>query len=452
MGDHKRWRNALVVAISVPLLSACPSPQTSGPPSTSVTFEVVDSLGSPVAGQAAYQAADGLWASLQATEPGVYAFPVPNDDGRYGFSVNCPSGLLASSTTAFTYQLTLEETTQARVTCPLTFVGSMSTVEGSYDASVVNADRVDVHTGIGFDTGLGGSAVGTFGPISIAAGSDRIVMGIAYNAASVPVAMHIVRDVSVTSATSLDLVFEFHEGLTPLTTPSFSASVPAGYDPRVGVAFSASPSSYVQLYSDETSASAQAPLGVADLRPGDLYLIRSSATQGAAPQTTVGTMQFQPSLGEVDLMLPEPWTAAPTVSGSALPTFLGLRRLPSEADTRAHVLVASWDGILDGPIGIVSPDAMWQFVVSDGWLDGEEAYSVPDLTALPGFLGARPLTGETVSWTIGTVASNLDTRALLTGPAHPLGLESGIYSPLFPPRVAGAVNRVAFVQGSYVVP
>ena len=456
MGNRRRsYATAASAAVLTLMLTACPStPADVTPAGIRVAVEVVDSFGASVNGQAAFQVGDAPWQALQSEATGSYELHVPQGEDRYGFTVNCPTGLQASSTKAMTIQATTDETTELRVTCPLSFVGSVTNVEGPYDATALGgADHVDVYSDVVADPGPGGVTAGAYGPIPQTVGAGRTIVGVANDAGGRPIALEIVRDLNLSMNAVVSVVFDLDDTLGLWTTPSFDDSVPAGWSPSVQVGFIAERGGLLILHAESTSSSTLAQFHVSQAQPGDLYLVLSSATQGFAPGISVGSFQLLASIDDLDLTLPQPWTVQPGVIPAPLPTFTGLAGLPSHPDIRGHVLLLEWDPILDeAPNPWVGPDAAWQFFVSAGWLGAATEYEPPDLTSLPGFPGAKPLGGESVGWMVGTVASTASTHTLLTSEAFPMGLESGHRTPLFPPLVEGIVNHISIIEDAFTAP
>lgn len=450
-----RWNLALRLAMlmmaAAAILTSCGQGPVE-PLGTEVTVHVVDTQGYSVNGQGAFQLGTGSWESLAPQSTGTFVFSVPDETSRYGFAVNCPSGLQSSSTKALVYQLTVEEATEIRATCPVSFVGSATTVEGSFDATTAfaTADSVQFMTELDSETVFAGT--GTYGPLTAPAGSSQSLVAVAEDASSVPVAVKVLRDLNLTEATTLNVTFAAGDAVGSTTTPDFSTTVPTGWNANMGFNFIAEGNQFVSLASASDAAATTVPT-VANIQAGDLYLVSSSATESVPPDRTVATVQFHSSPSSIDFDLPEPWSVVPNATVAVLPTFSGLTDLPNEPNFRGQFMAYLWDGIPDVTgTPTFGGQALIQIFASTGWLDGNTTYATPDLTGVAGFQGAKPLTGESTSYIIGSMASNLTMEELLTGPALPFGYDTGFVMPFYPPIVDGAINRIAFVQGFYTVP
>ena len=456
IGSVRSWTRTIMGAASLLLLAACAAGTGGGtqqPTGTDVTVNVVDSQGRPVNGSGAFQVGDDAWESVAPAATGEFELLVPEGETRFGFAVNCPSGLQGSSTKIIGFHATVDETTELLATCPSTFVGSATTIEGNYDATAFAAtDSVQIYTDVADFFGPGATPSGPYGPITTSTGSDRTIVAVAENAASEPVAVRILRNQNVSSAATVNINFGAGDAVGSVATDDFTASVPAGFSPNISIALLPENGQLIFFESEATAAATPMPT-VTTMAEDDLYAVIATADSGGTPSVTVGAIHLVDSFAGVDLDLPEPWTTTPGVTGTALPTFTDLRPLPNETDFRGHAVIYLWEGIPDlGPTPGIVGGALIQFFVSSGWLGADTSFEVPNLTSLPGFAGARPLSGEEASWIVGSIASNLDTSALLSSPAFPLGYSTGVITPVYPPRVEGAVTRVGLVQDTYTVP
>lgn len=449
-------RIALALGALAFLATACTSgaggPTDPEPTGTLVTVNVVDTQGLSINGQGAYQTGDAAWTSVAPVETGTYEFRVPEDESRYGFAVNCPSGLQASSSKVLLYHATVEEATEILATCPVSFVGSATTVEGSFDATAVGGDSVDVFTSLETASGASATPSGTYGPLAIPANSAGTVVAVADDASGVPVGVRIARSVNLASAGTLALNFTVGDAVGSVMGPDWSSSVPAGYSPYLGTSFTTPDSQVIGLGSVNSAASEPLPT-VSSAQSGDLYLSISLADDGATPMTTFSTIQFQGSLTDLDVDLPDPWTVTPSIVGGALPTFTGLAELPNEPNFRGHMLIFLWSGIPNMPPapGLAAGGLIQSFVTT-AWRGSASTFQVPNLTAVPGFEGARALSGDEGAWISGAFSSSLDMAALLTSEPIPLAFTTGLVMPMYPPRVEGAVHRMGYVQGGFTVP
>ena len=459
MGTSSRpvraWRRVFGSIVSLLLLAACGSDTGGGtlpPTGTEIVVNVVDTQGRPLNGSGAFQYGEAAWESVAPAATGEFELLVPGDEKRFGFALNCPSGLQGSSTKVIGFHATVDESTELLVTCPSTFVGSATTIEGTYDATAfAAADSVDIYTDVSDFTGPAATPAGAYGPIASSAGAGRTVVAVAEDVTSEPVAVRIVRDQNLGSVATMNINFTAADAVGSVVTDDFTASVPGGFTPNVTVSLLPENGQFIFLASEGTAAATAMPTVN---RAGEtLYAVSAAANNGGSPFVSVGAIHLVDTFAGLELDLPELWPTPPGITATALPTFTGLVPFPSEPDFRGHTLIFQWDGLpeLGSAPGFVD-GALIQFFVSNGWLGAETSFEVPNLTSLPGFAGARPLSGETASWIVGSVASNLGTSTLLSSPAFPLGYSTGVLTPLYPPRLAGAVSRVGLVEDTYTVP
>lgn len=442
---------ALALALAT---AACTSGGTGTPTptGTTVTVAVVDIAGNPVNGQAAAQVGDEAWSAAVPAEPGLYEVLVPTGEVRYGFIVNCPSGLQASSSKLMGYQATTAETDSLRVTCPLSLVGSTTTVEGNFDATALGADTVEIGTDVDRFFGPAATPAGAYDPLATTTGNDRTVLGIAYDASNDVIGLKVVRNLDIASPVNVNMTFAGGDAVGSFLTPDWSATVPVGYTASTSLSLVPENGQAFGIGSESTAMPVSLPT-FPGMQGDDMYVMGSFASNGGSPDIQVATLQTRTALAGVDLDVPSPWTSTPDVVGSALPTFTGLTPLPSEPSFRGHMVAFSWDGI--PPVSgwpNLSSSGLIHLFVTDGWLDGSTEYATPDITGIAGFEGAKPLSGEEIFWVVVSVASSLDFPAFLSSTPLPQAFSTGIYGTAYPPHVPGVVNRIALTQGTYNAP
>lgn len=431
------WRVLLLTGLMA--LAAC----TPAPSGTKVTVNVVDSQGNPVTGQAAvYQTGSGAWQALAPSGIGQYTFTVPSGETRYGFTVNCPTGVQASSMKATTYQATTTEATALKVFCPLAFSGSAAKVSGNYNLSAVGGTSLTVYS----DTDLKFFS-GATGPyeISSAVGSNRELVAVAQDIGGNYVGVKVLRGLNVTAPIVADINFTAADVPATGVVSDFSASLPAGFSVNFGSYFLSSSGVYTALL-NSTSGTSGSYNKVPSTIPGDLHWIYAIARGSGGREIAHIKVRANPATESITL--PAPIPTGTTVTLAKLPTF-PISHLVSDPDFRGYAVLYLWEGLPGFPGGT---GAIWQTFVSKGWIGSTTSYTLPDLTSLPGFGGAKPLSGEQASYLLGAFLSNQSVGTLLNSSTASLGYRTGLLHPLYPPRLDGTDVKWALLQGNFTVP
>jgi hypothetical protein len=430
------WRAFLLAGLMV--LTACPTT----PSGIKVTVNVSDSQGNPVTGQAAaYQTGAGAWQALAPSGSGVYTFTVPSGETRYGVTINCPTGLQASSMKATTYQATTTEATALKVFCLLAFSGSATKVSGNYDLSAVTGTSLSLYSDTEQKSFSG--VTGSY-ETSSTVGSNRELVAIAQGAGGY-VGVKVLRGLNITAPTVLNINFTAADVFATGVVSDFSASVPTGFSAGFGSYFLSSSGAYAAFLGN-TSATSGSYKKVPNTVPGDLHWVYASASGSGGRQ--VAQIKVRANPGTESIALPAPMPTGTAVTLSRLPTF-PTSHLVSDPDFRGYAVLYIWEG-LPGVTG--GSSAIWQTFLSKGWMGSITSYTLPDLTSLPGFGGAKPLSGEQASYIFGALLSNQAVSALLNSNPVSLGYATGLLNPLYPPRVDGTDVRWAILQGNFTVP
>lgn len=430
------WRVFLLAGLMV--LSAC----STTPSGTKVTVNVSDSQGNPVTGQAAaYQTGAGAWQALAPSASGVYTFTVPSGETRYGVTINCPTGLQASSMKATTYQATTTEATALKVSCLLAFSGSAAKVSGSYNLSAVTGTSLALYSDT--EQKFFSGTTGTY-EISSTVGSNRELVAIAQGASGY-VGAKVLRGLNITAPTVVNITFDAADVFATGVVSDFSASVPSGFSAGFGSYFLSSSGAYAASLGS-TSATSGSYNKLPNTVPGDLHWVYASASESGGRQVTHIKVRANP--GTESFALPAPFPSGTTPTLSRLPTF-PTTHLVSDPDFRGYAVLYLWEG-LPGVTG--GNSAIWQTFLSRGWMGSTASYTLPDLTSLPGFGGAKPLSGEQANYFFGALLSNQAVGVLLNSSPVSLGYATGLLHPLYPPRVDGTDVRWAILQGNFTVP
>src|SRR5262249_24499949 len=209
---------------------------------------------------------------------------------------------------------------------------------------------------------------------------------VAFNSSHTLLAMKIVRSQTVPGVANggNTITLATSDAITtsmPISLPS----TPAGFNPPTVIHFA----SYVTpngSYAIGIGADPFRPTGfsvgpAAQVQSGDYYLVDLIANSTSAPNRVVSTAQYLKTAAPVNLTLPNPWTVTPPTP-AAFPTFTfdytGLAAQPAVADNAA----ISWSqGSASFAINVVA---------TANFQNGTTALTLPDLSALPGFLSPAP--------------------------------------------------------------
>ena len=444
-----------ILAIVLLVVPACTNAPAAGDAETGtpILVRVVDTGGNAVNGQAVAQiGGTGTWKAIMPLAVGEYEFIIPEGESEYGVYVSCPSGLQASSAKIAGFQLTTEEATEVLATCTRSLSGSTSTIEGIYDASAVGGDRVSLFTGLDEFQGPAATPTGAFGALVTTVGADTTLVATAQDASGNTLAIKALRGLDTSVPVTANVTFSTSDLIDPVNVPDFSSSVPAGHTPGVGLAVVVEPGVEVATSAVQT-ASSTTLRAFPNLQPGDTHVLYATATASGAPTTAVSTVVVRDELSGVSLDLPTLGPVVPSVVPTALPTFTGLAPLGGSPAFRGHGLVLGWNGIPSHePFPNLDGYALIRVFLSDGWLGGATSYSMPDLTAFSGFLGAKPLPGDVATWFSIATASTMSTQELVSSQAYPRGWESGQYGIYPPPVVEDSVSKFVLVYEDFVVP
>ncbi len=425
------------------ILAACGGGKGGGP---EIQVHLRGAWGQPGLGFVAYQAEDGEWQPTLPVGPGEFRFRLPAGANRYGVAVSCwASGRLqAWAGHVFVYQLTVADARELRVPCS----GSgnepeTDTLSVNYDLGAVGGDRLKVLAPSWFPVSKQVSSgklsvpafAGTqrdFLALGYAGSYDyRVLKGIRRFRADVPGSYNL----SFTSSEEVD----FGTGKNTGVIEGFA--IPTGYSGRseVGYIIPNGPATLWGFFAgpalgegDETGGEfAKVPEPIA----GDLYVVSASAEAGSS---WIQSLVYLPATEVSDTLtpasLPDPWPSGYTVQPAVRPTFL--LNHPGEPVGYEITLATSVLGCLGGCIEVY---------VSPGWLGPERSYRIPDLTALSGFGGALPRSGEHIYWSVAAWFADADWRAVFS-PDDWFG--RGIWLPVFP----GGSLGIARLGDDFTVP
>jgi hypothetical protein len=380
-----------------------PTPTPNQPNTVAVTF-----LGqAPVA--VAEKIGAGNWTSTSLPITGPLQVQLPAGTTQYGIAFVCESVQTAT-------QVNVEWILQADVndgssySLQLCQSNNLSappsgTFAGSYDASAipgaatVNVNMNDDSRGAFFNT-----ATGAFNISAVAGTTD--VYATVFDSLNTILAMKIVRSQTVPGIANggnpITVAASDAVTVQPISlanvSPTFALVIMVPY-PSLVTARGSSP---VGMHGFPL-ATQYAVLPPAALQPGDYYAFNVEAGVG---NQNVLTRQYRTTTGPVTMTVPTPWAATPPTP-AAFPTFTfdytGFAGQPAIADSAA----ISWtQGSIASAIEVVS---------TANHQNGATTLTIPDLTALPGFLPKAP-SGSAIHWSLitwgGTTQFYLGTTAV----------------------------------------
>lgn len=408
------------------LLAAC-----SQNPGTKVTPVVVNLDGTPAAvAAAAYQVGGGEWKALTPDADGKLTFYVPAGETRYGVAVRCGGILGLGDYAANTLvQLTTDAGTAPQLTC--FNLGAFAEASGHIDVSgVTGATGFTVQGGVS-SSGSSGSTSGTY-HLDLPYGGGRDLIAFATSGGGVGLAAKIVRGIDATATQTLsDVTLTNADALVNHSVAAFS--VPSGWSGGYELDLYTAGGT-VMLDEDLLGSGSETGGGigaVANAQAGDLYLLQLNATN-AAGDRGISRLRFidAPDLGNLSESLSMDPFSSYSVTAAAHPTFPANH---PDGDVVGYDFVT------------FSPYVIWSYSVSRTWLGGAASYATPDLSALPGFEHAYPLSGEDVSWFAVALKTNVPARDYFELPRAFSFL-------FFFPKQKDLIIDAAFVEGDYTTP
>ena len=442
----RHWYWGLLALASL-LLSACGGGGSTG---EEVTVSLVVPMGSggPTAAEVVYQAGDGDWQLATQKGFGEYVFTLPPGEKRYGVAVACyPYGLaLGSVGWARVYQLTTDEATALKVSCFDLQLGDLSFTEVEAEARAKPGDggydRAWYYTGIA-DRQVG---FGSGARLEVEAKPDRDLLVVAYDDGTSdwrPDLIRRIRFVRDLDASDPPLPrYEVELGpedqpeavavsaFTPPTWADGGSSFGVGFVSAQGLMVphtSGDPNDNPALGAGDAAGGSY--YRVPDAGEGDVYYAEATAWDAGGTYFVSQVKILGPEGPEVAFELPQE-KFDPGVDGAALPTFNGLDY--GGDDLVGYAFFAMFTAFGE------------EVVVSSGWLGSADSYTLPDLTGVPGFQGAKPLKGEDVLWRATAVMSETPLGEILSGDPLPV--------PNPAPRTPGVAFGLASKTGLYPAP
>ncbi|WP_457637478.1 hypothetical protein [Oceanithermus sp.] len=419
-----------ILAGALPLLLLALFTACGGSTGTEITVTVENYYGQQTLPRAlAVQSGDGEWAYLPPDDQGNYSFFLPAGEKRYGVAVVCGSAMaLSNDAFSVVLQLTSDDSTNPRVFCPGR--GEFVYAKGAVDASAVTANDWKVYGP--FDSATDGSpgSTGNYDNLEVPRLPNQDLVAVAKDLSGEAIAVKVARGVNVDAPFTWDATITATDAVGSGTVAAFTP--PGGYSGFYSVQYCTSGGTCIgeDLIGNGDSSGGGFKI-VPGSAEGDLYLFETVASAGDAgvsrleliPAETIGNLS--PGLEMA------PFAAGYSPAASKRPVFPLNHPYPE---------ITYYYGFYGSGYNFHT------FMVSSGWLADNDNYTVPDLSALPGFSGLDLLSGEEVGWMV-MAASGL-SAADLVGPGPRIWL-----SPLLViPSRAGEVLNSAWVSGSFEVP
>jgi hypothetical protein len=405
-------------------------------PATSVRLDIVDDSGGPLGGAAAaFRIGQGAWMPLSETSPGRFDVDVPEGESQWGVTARVGDN-------SQTIEATTDEATSARMTFrnPSVMRVDFAFLWDGVDNLGNGVLGVLLHGLTGF-VGSGGGANGASTIPQYPANQQDFLL-IATDD-GIPVGVDIVRDVTPMQGGTIDFSFTAaYQGGSMAVDPF---SVPSGSSGSFLIA-------YTTGWGVAPVGSGTNTGGVAYTFPAsqqdpamDFYLARGAASTTGA--TSIHTMVTHPPApaGFAQFAVPDDFFSTSPPVASANPTFTGLqsnapnhqmfnltlgRSGPGPAITRSYTLTQGW---LDLSLAPAPATALISELAT--------GYTVSDPTGLPGFEDFGFDSGNSVTWTVTQMSSNVTISDMFGA-----RIVTGV------PLIDGLSQTTRTAAGVYIVP
>ena len=387
-------------------------------PGTKVTVHVQTDSGERAFPQAvAYRIADGEWAWLSPDKDANYSFYVPQGKERYGVAVRCPDtgmSLQLGAQEVKGLELTLDDATDPVVVCRK---GGLANPRVWVTAQV---DVSAVAGAMGYEViaRMGGRPRGnTSGTdyLPFSPEPDQDVILLAYSTASITqfepdklLAGRVFRGISPTDGLTLNLSLTSGDAVGAAQVQALP--LPAGWSGSYGVGLVTRAGNEVRTADLGGGGRGGGPYKtISGLAAGDYYTFRAGGHHSTGTiDLALSDRRWLDAAGAADLTAefiePYPEDYAPDTSGELLRYGLDY---PGGADAYGFFVEDSGGK----PIKVL---------VSKAWLEGESYYTMPDLTAVPGFGDVNTKATDHTGWEACAYRSSLSLDELLALPTEDL--------------------------------
>ncbi|MHB1936599.1 MAG: hypothetical protein ACYCOR_08445 [Acidobacteriaceae bacterium] len=377
---------ALAGALALAALSGCGSGSSMGSIGAGTTVTASFS-GATMPSAVAYQSgASGTFKALALSGSSSVSFTLPSGTTAYGFAYMCPTFAAVNSYSNETIiQATTTDTTSLSLACP-----SLSgNVSATFDVSAIpGATSVMLYVNYWSDdliylsqptgsVGLLGIPTGTFDVALVAEGANGAL------------AIQILRGVSVTGSTNV--------AFPPMTAadelgsaPASITNVPSGTTAGFETTYQTSGGLSVILNGPPTAVPQSTYLTApsSQSQSGDFYLIRAVANL-AQPSESLTALVSSSTASAVTAALPAPSSLLTAPMAAAFPTF---NANTSGFTVQGTIVDASWTQFQTPAVNQTVYNVYTY--VTKNWLGTNTTFTVPDLSALPGFAPAPPSGGR----------------------------------------------------------
>jgi len=378
-----------------------PPPTNSSPQTITMTF----TESAPTA--AAVQMGTGAFTPV-AVQNKQISFTLPGGISKYALAFVCPTLSFGSPQFNTTSEVVLEATAQdgTSISTPNCSSGvATGNLSGTADASLIaGTSQIRVVGSLGAAT----TAVsGTPFNVNLPTGINDVAV-VALDVSGNVLAVRIIHSQAVPGTLNggSPVILNSNDATTLQTVTENNA--PAGLTPFSFVEYFTANGTLIVL---QSSTNLQYPaIPAASVQAGDFYLFNPEASNAPANSSVVSVFQSSTTAGPLTVTMPQPWSSTPPLPG-AFPTFgfnySGFSGQPTIVDEIELDWLAN---STNGTDLSVKATASFQ--------NGANTITVPDLTALPGFLPSAT-SGTTVQW----------LAAISGGSELPLSILIGGFSP-----------------------
>ncbi|HLW52135.1 MAG TPA: hypothetical protein VKW06_04765 [Candidatus Angelobacter sp.] len=342
--------------------------------------------GAPVAAAAQMGAGTFSAVPIQGSQISV---TLPPGTTRYAIAYVCPPRVLGTVTdnSVFVIEATVQDGSALNSSC-VRSVPAMASVTGTVDATAIAGATQIAIAGRG---GFGSFLSFVSGPfnVSVPSGTNDIAI-LALDSSRDVLAVKILRSQTVPGAVNAGGTVVLGAADMTVNQPFTVTNVPAGFGAPVPfVEYRTTGETSIFLKASSTTQ--YPPVPAASTQPGDFYTFQGISSNSGTPDSAIGLAQTTTSGGgPVTLTLPAPWPAT-APAPAALPTFtFNYPGFPGVSEVVESAELTWFNSTLSVGNAI-------RVTATSAFQNGSNTITVPDLSSLPGFLGAPP-SGTNLVW------------------------------------------------------
>ncbi|MHB1673706.1 MAG: hypothetical protein ACYCSP_05595 [Acidobacteriaceae bacterium] len=375
---------ALAGALALAALSGCGSGSSMGSTGAGTTVTASFS-GATMPSAVAYQSGtSGTFKALALSGSSSVSFTLPSGTTAYGFAYMCPTFNAGSSfSNESIIQATTTDTTSLSLACP-----SLSgNVSATFDVSAIpGATSVVLYVNYWSEDLILSQPTGSVGLFGIPTGTFDVAL--VAEGAKGALAIQILRGVSVTGSTNV--AFPSMTAADELgSAPASITNVPSGTTAGFETTYQTSGGLSVILPGPFNGApqSTYPTVPSSQSQSGDFYLIQAVANL-AQPSESLTALVSSSTASAVTATLPAPSSLLTAPMAAAFPTF---NANTSGFTVQGTIVDSSWTQF---QTAVNQPVYNVYTYVTKNWLGTNTTFTVPNLSALPGFAPAPPSGGR----------------------------------------------------------